>query len=111
MKKIKILQCELADEEHRKAKRQYAHTYHHKNVICLAWAWRNLTFNQFWAIMAHEFGHLLAGYEGSERDANRAANEFFGVKILYRDSAQGKHLETVSTRDGWKIKRRFDSLL
>lgn len=65
----------------------------------------NLTPNQFWAILAHEVGHLLAGYEGSESDANRAANEFFGIKIRYQDSQNGKHLQTMSSEDVGRVKR------
>ncbi len=104
---VKICFCSLADDEHAKAQRQYAHTYHRKDVICFSRAAVELTEAQYWAILAHEVGHLLVGFEGSERDANRAANEFFGVKILYRDSPQGRHLETASKQDVAKIKRWF----
>lgn len=99
--------CKQADEEHRRSKRQYAHTYHHDFTICFARAIKNLTPAQFAAILAHEIGHLLAGLDHAdvERAANRAANEYFGIKILYRDSKNGKRLQTVSRRDLAKIKK------
>lgn len=103
----KICFCSLADREHARSRRQYAHTYHRPDVICFARAVDELTDAQYWAILAHEVGHLLVGYEGTERDANRAANAFFGVKILYRDSPQGEHLETASKRDVAKIRNWF----
>lgn len=104
---VKICFCGLADREHTRSKRQYAHTYHKRNVICFAQAANDLTEAQYWAILAHEVGHLLVGFEGSERDANTAANRFFGVRIFYRDSPQGKHLETASKRDVERIKNWF----
>jgi len=105
MNSIRVELCKQADDEHRASIRQYAHTHHHDNVICFARAATNLTDNQFWAIMAHEIGHLIAGYEGSESDANRAANQFFGIKIRYRDSKNGERLETITDKEARKVSR------
>jgi hypothetical protein len=99
--------CKQADHEHKRSKRQYAHTYHHEDVICLSEAFQDLPVQHYWAIFAHEIGHLIAGYEGDERAANRAANKHFKIKILYRDSKFGKRLEVVSKKDAIKIENHI----
>ncbi len=111
MKRIMVRYCDSADKEHKKSKRQYAHTYHYENCICLSRFSNELTDCQYYAILAHEIGHLIAGYEGSESDANAAANKYFGIKILYRDSAKGKRLETMSKAHLKKAKNKIEAML
>lgn len=116
--RILLKHCALADQEHAKSKRQYAHTFHHdERNICVAKAFENLTENQIWAIIAHEVGHLLVGYEKSvklkhkscEMAANRAANKYFGIKIKYRDSKNGRHLQTITDKEVRKVQMKLMS--
>ena len=46
----------------------------------------------------HEAGHILAGPEGNEEAATRAAEEFFGERIEYVDSPYGEQLEKIMPR-------------
>ena len=97
--------CKEANRDHKRSKRQYAHTFHHKNCICVADSMMWLPSKIFWAIMAHELGHIIAGYEGSEQDANRAANRFFSIKIKYRDCKHGKHLEHLTDDEAERVRQ------
>lgn len=120
-KSIKVKICKLANDEHRKRKRQYAHTFHNPKTICLSDAAVNLSPNQFWAIMAHEVGHLIAEpelrrrgireHQISEDAANMAANDFFGIKIRYRDSKAGNNLQTITTKEVARVKRKISAYL
>jgi S-adenosylmethionine hydrolase len=96
---IKVLHCSEADAEHRKAKRQYAHTFHLRNVICVASAWINLPEEWKYGILLHEIGHLGAGQDASERSANKDVKEYIGVKIHYRDGKYGNRLESIKRSD------------
>lgn len=114
---LKIKFCRLADKDHKRSKRQYAHTYHYPWTICFAKAAKNLKPREFAAIFAHEIGHLLAGpgdglpHAAVERAANRAANEYFGTKIRYRDSGRGRRVQVLSRSDFLKIRRKMMQLL
>lgn len=96
---IKIKHCKLAQADHDESVRQYAHTFHKKNVICMCKELNALPNKHYWAIIAHEIGHLIAGHRGSEKTADKAANKFFGIKIYYTDSKYGKKLQTLSKKD------------
>jgi hypothetical protein len=97
MRKIKIQLCEIAEKDHEMDMRNYAHTFHRKNTICICEDFLNLPDRYFWAIMIHEIGHLLVGKNGSEKDANRAAEEYFGVKVYCLPKTYyGKKLEFVA---------------
>jgi hypothetical protein len=61
----------------------------------VARAFQELPLRHQKAILLHEYGHLIAGQNGSEADANRAIEEFTGRKIFYVDSVYGDGLETL----------------
>lgn len=107
---ITIRKCKLADDDHVKSLRQYAHTYHVKGtVICVAGAWTTLPLYVQMGLIAHEVGHLLAGHvDHAESEADRLANKFFDITIRYRDSAYGKNLQYLTNKDtnvvyGWVL--------
>ena len=87
--------CEEAEREHRRNRRQYAHVYHVPGQICLCKAFWELPKVYRDGVLLHEIGHLVAGPEGSEEDATRAAETLFGVQIDYADSPYGEELERV----------------
>lgn len=105
--KINIRYCKLADKDHKRKKRWYAHTHHVNDHICVSQSILDLNDSQFYAVIAHEIGHILVGPQKSERAANTAANKYFNIKILYRDSSNGKMVETVSQEDLKKLKRKI----
>jgi hypothetical protein len=92
---LSIKVCREADLEHEKSARQYAHVFHHKNVICVAHAFEKLPDCWALAILLHEVGHLLAGYRGNEAAANVAVTDASGVPIIYRDGPYGQQLEYI----------------
>lgn len=94
--KIQWRNCSEVEAEHRKDRRQYAHTYHYANTICVCRAFWELPKPYRDGVLLHEIGHLLAGPDGGESDANEAAREFFGVPIKYVDSPYGRELERIS---------------
>ena len=51
------------------------------------------------AILLHEIGHLLAGYEGTEAQANKAIESASKIKIHYKDGKFGKRVEWISKDD------------
>jgi len=55
--------CKLADTDHKKTWRVFAHTLHEEGTICFAAAAEEeLTQEELAGIMAHEFGHLIAAH-------------------------------------------------
>ena len=95
--------CVQADKEHRENLRQYAHTYHYSETICLAKSFWQLPKGFRDGIILHEIGHLLAGPEGDEEDANRAVEEWSGARIQYVDSPYGRHLERLTNMAGARV--------
>jgi hypothetical protein len=93
MPEIILRNCPLADHQHAQNMRQYAHTFHHDNTICVARALWKLPKKHREAVLLHEIGHLLVGPEGSEEDANQAVEDATGVHIYYVDSPYGVRLE------------------
>lgn len=91
---IKIKICKQANEEHKASIRQYAHTGHYKNVICVANAIVDLPMNYMIAIILHEIGHLKSG--GGEIQANNWVLRKCGIRIMYKDSEYGNNLEYIS---------------
>jgi hypothetical protein len=101
---ITIIQCGIADRDHEDSIRQYAHTMHYKNTICIAGEWRGLPINFQMGVIAHEVGHLLFGStDHTEQDADKAANKFFDIKIKYKDSSHGKRLQWLSLNDTMNV--------
>ena len=100
MTSYRVEHCPLADQEHRDAKRQYAHVFHRKNAICVAQAFYRLPRKTQVAILLHEAGHLLAGVNGSEAMANEKARAYSGVKLWYKDQPPyGEELEWIRPED------------
>lgn len=66
---IKVAYCWIADRDHEKRKRQYAHWGHIKNTICVARAIDNLPDDNKRGIFLHEFGHVLDDYFDPETNA------------------------------------------
>lgn len=102
--------CVQADEEHRENLRQYAHTYHYAETICLAKSFWQLPKSYRDGIILHEIGHLLAGPQGNEDDANRAVEQWSGAKIHYVDSPYGNELERLINMGARVIARRRNPL-
>jgi hypothetical protein len=87
--------CRIAQRDHREHRRQYAHTFHYPNTICLAKEFWGLPKPYRDGILLHEIGHMLVGPEGTEKEATAAAEEFYGVEIDYVDSPYGRNLERL----------------
>lgn len=93
-----VKQCDQCDQEHADSKRQYAHTFHKMNTICVAKAFYDLPQSWQFAILLHEVGHLLAGPKGSEDAANKAAQKASGIPIVYKDGPYGEELEWIPAK-------------
>ena len=91
---VSLRSCDAADAEHAANRRQYAHTFHYPETICVADAFWQLPAKHRDGIILHEFGHLVAGPHASEREADEAAEEMTGGSIGYVDSRYGNRLET-----------------
>lgn len=102
--KIKLRHCKEVDKDHERSCRQYAHTYHYKNTICVAKKFYDLPYKNQAGLVAHEIGHLLVGnVDHKERVADVLANAFFGIKIKYSNSKYGKRLQYLSKPDTHKV--------
>ena len=101
---ITLKRCALADKEHKNSTRQYAHTYHHKNVICLAGAWKDISMDHQMGILAHEVGHLITGVaDHTELEADKVANKFFNIHIRYKGSKYGERLQYLTLSDTMNV--------
>jgi hypothetical protein len=90
--------CQLVEKEHRKSKRQYAHVFHINGQVCLARAFIELPERFRLGILMHEYGHILAGPDGSEEAANKAVERKTGIPIRYGPSHHGLNLEYIDGR-------------
>lgn len=104
-----IRHCRLADKDHARRKRQYAHTWHKDNkTICVAKVFWDLPLEHQAGLIAHEIGHLLMGPEHHEEyEADLSAMERFGIVIRYKSSRYGDFLQYLDKKD---IKRLFIAL-
>lgn len=101
---IAIRRCSNANTDHKICRRQYAHTYHINNVICIADEFITLPLETQMGLIAHEVGHLLIGkLNHSENEADKVANKFFKIHIRYRDTVFGNHLQFLSVTDMLKV--------
>ena len=122
MMKINIIHCELANREHSKKKRQYAHTFHYEhNTICVADALWDLPVNHLLAILLHEIGHLhyppekyiddpfadfAEDHEKHETAVDDVVHQLYHVKIWRVNSKRwGKNLEWIDRKDLPKAKQ------
>ncbi len=90
---VKIRYCSTADTEHKKSVRQFAHTGHYANTICLARSFKQLPANFRKGILAHEMGHL---HYGKKRHTEKDADKVFGV--TRRNYGPAKRLEYKNPR-------------
>lgn len=109
--KIKIKHCKIAEEDHKDCKRWYAHTFHYqgsdnhqgsvesREIICVAKDFDNLPIEHKMGILAHEIGHLIAGYEADEITADITAKNALGVRIRYMNSEYGRNLQFLNKAD------------
>jgi hypothetical protein len=86
--------CEEAEREHAENRRQYAHTFHFPETICIVEAFWRLPKRHRDGIILHEFGHLVAGPDASESEANEAVERLTGAVVRYVNSRYGAHLES-----------------
>ena len=103
----RLRHCEVADRDHVKRKRQYAHTWHiDDKTICVAKAFFSLPIEHKAGLIAHEIGHLLIGPEEHEEyEADLAAMRKFGVVIRYKNSVYGDFLQYLDRKD---VKKFFN---
>lgn len=90
---MQVVLCKRADKEHEQSIRQYAHTQHYKETICLSQAFYKLPLELKVGIILHEIGHLLG--EKNERRADEVIEEIFGISIHRVDTRYGKNLESI----------------
>jgi hypothetical protein len=98
---INVEICPLAQKEHDKSNRQYAHTLHIPNTICISEELLELPFGYVCGLILHEMGHLeLENETHTEKDADVIGGELAGVKIERRDTnTYGEDLEYVKVKD------------
>src|SRR5574340_1171437 len=96
---IPVVYCLEADQEHKSSQRHYAHVFHKLGKICIAHAFWRLPETHALAILLHECGHILAGPDGGEQQANRTIEDQTGIPIFWKDSAAGESLEWIRPQD------------
>jgi hypothetical protein len=99
MRKISVKICEIAEQDHRKKMRWYSHTYCKPNTICVSSAFLNLPEAYQVGILVHEVGHLLTEPDATEKEADRAANKYFGVRIKHKNTPFGKNLQCLFPKE------------
>lgn len=99
VEEIRIEECDSANFEHEESCRQYAHTFHKDGVICVAGEFDTLPEEVQLGILLHEVGHLIAGPDGTEEDANEAVEEDSGIEVFYEDTEFGEELECIDEDD------------
>lgn len=93
---FRVEQCGLADQEHEKSRRQYAHTFHRPGVICIASEFLRLPEVNRLGILLHELGHLMSGQSAPESAANKTVTRASGIPIEMVSSEHGERLERIS---------------
>ena len=90
----------MADRDHKKLWRHFAHSLHQQGEVCFARAAeKELTDEEMAGIMAHELGHIVAERLGLpahkaakkagktpksvQREADAVSRDIFGLKIRY----------------------------
>jgi len=95
MSKIKVNLCSLAEKDHKKEKRYYAHWGHKPNTICIAKDFYFLPLNIKLALLLHEIGHALSDSD-YEQEANDIIEYISGIKIKYAsETPWGKKLQYI----------------
>ncbi len=103
---IAIKVCPLANAEHERSMRQYAHVFHKPNVICVASAFQSLPLGYRLGVLLHEFGHLaLGGCDHSEQQADGEVLWRYGIRIQRRSYNGARRLECVQLKDYSKAQK------
>ncbi len=83
--------CSETEKEHQLSPRQYAHTGHKKNTICICEAFAELSDEFSLGILVHEIGHAVAlaypdliAEDHSEDEANYIGELATGIKVHWR---------------------------
>lgn len=109
--RLHIAPCPVAEHDHKKSKRQYAHALHRPKTICAAADFWGLPLGHLYGVLAHEIGHVLAkeaGLSSTEYQADQAIEEL-GILIGYVSTEKyGKDLEWLSAADRAKFEELFD---
>ena len=66
---LKICTCSLANQDHQRSLRSYAHVGHLPRTICVAGAYWNLPVGHQRGLFWHEVGHLLLARRSNHREA------------------------------------------
>lgn len=86
LERLNLSVCHLADHDHGKDPRVFAHTNHKKRTICVSKVWLHLPIQYAFGILVHEAGHEAAFQAwGNDREeaADTAAFDLLGWKISY----------------------------
>ncbi len=91
---MRVKVCGKADKEHKQSKRQYAHTNHYPNTICISLAFYSLPLKIKLGIILHELGHLMG--EKNEDKADDIIHRAFDITIYRVDNIKfGENLESI----------------
>lgn len=100
---IKLRHCSEVDKEQTLSRRQYAHTNHYDNTICVADAFWDLPMKFQVGLLAHELGHIIMLEKRQthyEPDADKAAKQYLGVTVQYvAHTPWGEDLQYLNKRD------------
>ncbi len=106
---VRLRGCRDADSDHVRSRRQYAHTGHYKDTICLASTFLSLPLSHQAGLFAHEIGHIIMmkrRKDHNEPDADKAAERFLGVTIRYATTTPwGEDLQYLNREDTKKLFR------
>lgn len=108
--KLHVRYCAIAERDHERSLRQYAHTLHRDGVICVCRAFWDLPVNYFFGVLAHEIGHIFAeraGLTSTEDEADEVVWLMYEIHIKYKDGPFGKQLEWISNADIRKLGDEF----
>lgn len=90
---VEFILCEMADKDHEREDRVYAHVFHHPWTICVCDRFEDLPDEHKAGILLHEFGHLYGGDLDAEADL--WIDEELGIDIEYVDTIQWVALEDL----------------
>lgn len=99
MTRLLVEICPVANTEHERSGRQYAHVFCRRDKICVSSAFGDLPETHKLGILLHEVGHVLAGQRASEKRSNETILKASGIRVRYRDSRYGSRLEWIRTKD------------
>jgi len=103
MNKFRIKICPLAEKDHKKDQRAYAHWGHYPKTICISQSIYRLPKQVSLALLLHELGHALCDGE-YEEEANKTIYNLFKIKIKYApETPWGKRLQYILSPEVPKV--------